>query len=84
MTEYDEERIAVLLRLLPPAPPGWVEAAKQLPSAREAIESIVARAESNTVYRARVLADLEAALEAEGLEASPAALAALRGRLVTD
>lgn len=84
MTGFDEERLAALLRLLPPAPPGWVEAAQQLPSAREAIESIVARATEDTVYRARVLADLEAALAAEGFEPSPAAMAALRGRLATD
>ena len=84
MNGYDAERLAMLLRLLPPAPPGWVEAAQQLPAAREAIESIGARAEADAAYRARVLADLEAALEAEGFEPSPAALAALRGRLLTD
>jgi hypothetical protein len=81
MTGYDEERLAALLRLLPPAPAGWVEAAKQLPFARETIDSIAARAEADAAYRARVLSDLEAALTAEGHEATPSVVAALRARL---
>ena len=81
MTGHDEERLAALLRLLPPAPAGWVEAAQQLPAARTVIDSIVARAEADAAYRARVLSDLEAALEAEGHEASPSVVAALRIRL---
>jgi hypothetical protein len=81
MTGYDEERLAALLRLLPPAPAGWVEAAKQLPLARTTIDSIVARAEADAAYRARVLSDLEAALTAEGQEATPSVVASLRVRL---
>ena len=84
MTGYDEERLAALLRLLPAPPAGWVEAAQQLPSARTAIDSIAERAEADAAYRARVLADLESALEAEGHEASPSVVAALRLRLGTD
>jgi hypothetical protein len=38
---YDEERLAELLRALPPAPAGWVEAAKELPSARRSLEDLV-------------------------------------------
>lgn len=84
MTGYDEDRLAALLRLLPAPPEGWVEAAKQLPSARAAIDSIVARAEADAAYRARVLSDLESALEAEGREATPSVVAALRLRLEAD
>jgi hypothetical protein len=81
MTGYDEERIAVALRLLPPAPRGWVQAAQELPLARTAIESIVARAEADAAFRARLVADLEAALEEVGCEATPSVLASLRLRL---
>jgi hypothetical protein len=81
MTGYDEERIAELLRLLPPAPGGWVQAAQELPAAREEIAALVARAEADAALRARVVADLEAALEAEGIAATPSVVAALRSRL---
>jgi len=78
MTRYDEERIARLLRLLQPPPQGWTEAARALPLARAAIDSIVARAEADAAFRARLVADLEAALEETGVEATPSVLASLR------
>lgn len=81
MTGYDEERIAALLRLLPPPPNGWVEAAQALPFARAAIESIVARAEADAAFRARLVTDLEAAVEEAGYEATPSVLASLRRHL---
>ena len=81
MTNYDMQRIAQLLRLLPPAPEGWTCAAQELPQARAAMDDIVARAEADGEYRARVVADLEAALQAQGVEAAPSAVAALRLRL---
>jgi hypothetical protein len=81
MTGYDEERIAELLRLLPPAPVGWVQAAQELPAARSDVDALVARAEADAAFRARVIADLEAALEAEGIQATPSVVAALRLRL---
>jgi hypothetical protein len=84
MTGYDEIRIAELLRLLPPAPVGWVRAAQELPAARDEIAALVARAEADTAFRARVVADLEAALEAEGIQATPSVVAALRSRLDAD
>jgi hypothetical protein len=84
MTGYDEEKIAELLRLLPPAPQGWVRAAQELPAARTEIAAIVARAEADIAFRARVVADLEAALEAEGIAATPSVVAALRLQLETD
>lgn len=35
-----EDRIAELLRALPSAPEGWVEAAKELPRARSELETL--------------------------------------------
>ena len=84
MTGYDEERIAELLRLLPPAPLGWVRAAQELPAARIEVAELVARAEADVAFRALVIADLEAALAAEGIEATPSVVAALRSRLESD
>jgi hypothetical protein len=84
MTGYDVVRIAELLRLLPPAPLGWVRAAQELPAARTEIAGLVARAEADAAFRARVIADLESALEAEGIEATPSVVAALRSRLESD
>jgi hypothetical protein len=83
MTGYDEERIGELLRLLPPAPVGWVRAAQELPAARVELDALVARAEADAAFRARVVADLETALEAEGIEATPSVVAFLRSRLET-
>ena len=84
MSGYDEQRIAALLRLLPPAPAGWVRAAQELPQARAGITALVARAEEDAAFRARVVADLETALEAEGIEATPSVVALLRTRLGAD
>jgi hypothetical protein len=84
MTGYDEQRIAELLRLLPPAPVGWVQAAQELPAARDEVAALVARAEADAAFRGRVVADLEAALEAEGIPATPSVVAALRSRLDAD
>ncbi len=78
---YDEERLGELLRLLPPAPRGWVEAARELPTARAALDELLARAEADAELRRRILNDLEAALAAEGVEPSSALLAELRLRL---
>ncbi|HVH51362.1 MAG TPA: hypothetical protein VM690_04400 [Gaiellaceae bacterium] len=84
MTGYDEERIGALLRLLPEPPQAWVRAAQELPQARAEVDEIVARAEQDAAFRARLVADLEAALQAEGYEASPSVLARVRIRLQSD
>jgi hypothetical protein len=78
---WDEERLAELLALLPPAPTGWVRAAQELPALRRTLEGLVARAESDAAFRAALVADLERALEAEGVEPTPRVLHELRGRL---
>ena len=78
---YDEERLGELLRLLPPAPEGWVLAAQELPTARAALDQLVARAEADAELRRRILNDLEASLAAEGVDRNSALLAELRARL---
>lgn len=65
---YDEERLAQRLRALRPAPTGWTEAAKELPAARRSLEDLVERARADAELRKTVIADLEAALEREGVE----------------
>lgn len=82
MSAYDEERLAELLRALPPAPRAWVIAAQELPPIRRRLDDLVARAEADSRYREQLIADLERALEAEGVEPNPAVLDALRERLV--
>ena len=84
MTGYDEEQIAELLRLLPPAPTGWVQAAQELPAARDELAALVARAEADAAFKATVIADLEAALEAAGIPATPSVVAVLRTGLTAD
>ena len=80
MTAYDEERLARLIRALPPAPEGWVRAAQELPLARTQLDDIVARAEADAEFQRRLVADLEAALEAEGYERDQRLVEALRVR----
>lgn len=81
MRFYDEERVGVLLRLLRPAPAGWVRAAQELPAARLTFDEIVARAEADVAFRAALIADLERALAAEGYEPDRRILAEIRARL---
>jgi hypothetical protein len=78
MTAFNEERLARLIRALPPAPAAWVRAAQELPLARAGLDEIVARAEADAGFKARLVADLEAALEAEGYERDPVVVEALK------
>lgn len=75
---YGEERIAYLLRLLRPAPEGWVRAAQELPLARRTLDEIVARAERDLAFRDALVADLEEALQREGYDPEVRLLAELR------
>ena len=81
MTVFDEERLARLIRALPPAPAAWVRAAQELPLAKAEFDEIVARAEADADFKARLVADLEAALAAEGYERDPAVIELLKVRL---
>ena len=78
---YDEERLAALLKMLPPAPEGWVKAAQELPRARLEIDEIATRAQEDAQFRAAAMADLEAALEQAGYVVDPSLLPELRDRL---
>ena len=78
---YDEERLAALLKMLPPAPEGWVKAAQELPQARMEIDEIAQRAEADAEFRAAAIADLEVALEQAGYDVDPSLLPELRERL---
>jgi hypothetical protein len=79
---FDEERLGLLLRMLPPAPDGWVRAAQELPLARRALDEIVARAEADLAFRDALIADLEAALAQAGYEPGVRTLEELRERLI--
>ncbi|MGZ8687011.1 MAG: hypothetical protein ACXWZP_01145 [Gaiellaceae bacterium] len=81
MTGYDEERLAELLRALPPAPAGWVQAARELPAARAGLDALVERAEQDAAFRQELVADLERALRAAGVEPRPDVVDHLRRRL---
>jgi hypothetical protein len=78
---YDEERLAALLRALPPTPEGWVRAAQELPRVRRELDDIVARAEADAQFRKALTADLEAVLRVEGYEPEVIPLDELRTRL---
>lgn len=82
--DFPEERIGVLLRVLRPAPTGWVRAAQELPAARRTFDEIVERAEADVAFRAALIADLEQALAAEGYEPDRRVLDELRTRLAAD
>ena len=81
MSTFAEERIAQLIKALPPTPRGWVTAAQELPLARRGLDDIVARAEADAEFRQACLADLETALSAAGYELDADLLAAVRRRL---
>ena len=81
MIHYDEERLAELLRALPPAPRGWVQAAQELPHVRRELDSLVARAEADERFRRELVADLERALSASGIEPRTRVIEELRRRL---
>jgi hypothetical protein len=80
-SERTPEELAELLVLLAPAPREWVIAAKELPPARVLIDGVVARAEADAEYRARAIADIEAALREAGADPVAPLLAEVRRRL---
>jgi hypothetical protein len=84
MGGYDEERIGELLRTLPAAPDAWVRAAQELPLARLTFDRILERAEADAAYRRALLADLEGALSAEGVEPRRDLVEALRRLYISD
>jgi hypothetical protein len=79
MPAYDEERLARLLRTLPPAPEDWVKAAQELPFAR--LDEIMERAVADEQFRRELETDLEGALTRAGYQPDEKLTAALRERL---
>ena len=83
MSAYDEDRLGELIAALPPAPEGWVQAAKELPFARRDLDEIVVRAEADAAFREALIADLEATLAREGYEPHRPLVDELRRRYST-
>ena len=81
MRSYNEERLGELLRVLRPAPQGWVRAAQELPFARRTFDEIVTRAEADIAFRDALVADLESALAREGYEPDRRVIDEIRVRL---
>jgi hypothetical protein len=81
ITEYSDERVAELLRALPPAPAGWVAAAAELPRARAELDRIVELASADADFRRALIEDLETALRSAGLTADRRRVVELRRRL---
>jgi type VI protein secretion system component VasF len=81
MNEPDEIELAQLIASLPPAPEAWVQAAKELPFALPALDTLVAEAELDAQLRQAVLDDLESAIQRTGHAPTPALVAELRRRL---
>lgn len=81
MTGFTEERLAELIAALPPPPQGWIEGAVELPRARATIDELIARASVDHEIRKAIMADLEDALRAAGLEPRPQLVEQLRVRL---
>lgn len=81
VTSYDEVELGELLSALPPAPDAWVEAAKELPIARQRLEEIVERAREDDAYRRRVVADPETVLEEADVVAHTQNIEIIRRRL---
>jgi hypothetical protein len=81
MTARDDEHIAELLSLLPPAPQAWVDAALEIPRTRRELEDVMRRVEADEEFRLAVLADIDSALRRFGYAADPHAVEALRRRI---
>ena len=78
---YAEERLGELLRVLRPAPDGWVRAAQELPFVRARLHEIVERAKADAAYRQALVEDLERALLQEGIEPRRHVVDELRSRV---
>jgi hypothetical protein len=77
----DEHELGRMVRMLPPAPATWVEAAQVLPFLKDELDSILARAEGDAGFRKALRADPDAALHNEGYDLSPSVVAHLMRKL---
>lgn len=78
----DFEQLGRLIAALPPVPTGWEQAAQELPQARRALDELIARAIEDAELRSRLVADLEAALDAAGIVPTERVIAEVRNRLM--
>jgi hypothetical protein len=74
----EDERLGLLLRELPPAPRGWVDAAAAMPEVRAALDELDERLIAGAADRARETEALEDALRRADLEPTPERVLALR------
>ena len=81
MAAYNEEKLGEMLTALPPAPEAWVRGAQDLPFARDGLEQIVERAETDEGYRRRAIEDPRAVLEEADVVAHADTVEILRRRL---
>lgn len=80
----DPDRIADLLRALPPAPEATVRTAQELPFVRDEINAILDRASSDPMFRHALGTDAGAALSREGFDVSEDVVAHILRRLPRD
>jgi hypothetical protein len=80
----DEHELGRLLRLLPPAPPEWTQAAKELPFLSAELAGILDRARGDGGFFNALRADAGATLREEGYDLSPSVLAHLMKLLPDD
>ena len=80
----DEHELGRLLRLLPPAPPEWTQAAKELPFLSAELAGILERARGDGGFRDALRTDAGATLREEGYDLSPSVLAHLMKLLPED
>jgi hypothetical protein len=73
----DELEIGRLLRLLPPAPAEWAQAATELPFLGAELTHILARARGDGSFRDGLRSDADATLREHGYDLSPSVLAHL-------
>jgi hypothetical protein len=79
----DEHEMGRLLRLLPPAPAEWTQAAQELPFLGAELAGILERARGDGGFRDALRTDAGAALKAQGYDLSPSVVAHLM-RLLPD
>ena len=80
----EEERLAELIALLPPAPEPWVEMAARIPRTERDLADVQRRLEEDALLREALRRDPDRALREAGLEASPELIARLQGLLGDD
>jgi hypothetical protein len=78
---YDTEQLGRLLAALPPAPDGWVAAAREIPMVGTELDALMSRAATDAELRSKLVADLESALSEAGIVPTRRVVAEVRGRL---